>query len=50
VVEFEIEPVWKTQLLNGWDDIDMTRSYSAAIADFVTRDAQARPWAKPSLG
>jgi 3-isopropylmalate/(R)-2-methylmalate dehydratase small subunit len=50
VLKFEIEPVWKTQLLNGWDDIDMTRSYSAAIADFVTRDAQARPWAKPSLG
>ena len=50
VMKFEIEPVWKTQLLNGWDDIDMTRSYSAAIADFVTRDAQARPWAKPSLG
>jgi 3-isopropylmalate/(R)-2-methylmalate dehydratase small subunit len=50
MMKFEIEPVWKTQLLNGWDDIDMTRSYSAAIADFVTRDAQARPWAKPSLG
>jgi 3-isopropylmalate/(R)-2-methylmalate dehydratase small subunit len=49
VVEFEIEPVWKTQLLNGWDDIDMTRSYSTAVADFVAYDAQARPWATPSL-
>jgi 3-isopropylmalate/(R)-2-methylmalate dehydratase small subunit len=49
VVEFEIEPVWKTQLLNGWDDIDMTRSYSTAVADFVAHDAQARPWATPSL-
>lgn len=47
-IGFEIEPVWKTQLLNGWDDIDMTRSYSGAIADFIARDAQARPWAKPS--
>lgn len=47
-IGFEIEPVWKTQLLNGWDDIDMTRSYSGAIADFVARDAQARPWAAPS--
>jgi len=49
VVEFEIEPVWKTQLLNGWDDIDMTRNYSTAVADFVAHDAQARPWATPSL-
>ncbi len=47
-IGFEIEPVWKTQLLNGWDDIDMTRSYSGAIADFVARDVQARPWAAPS--
>jgi 3-isopropylmalate/(R)-2-methylmalate dehydratase small subunit len=50
VLKFEIEPVWKTQLLNGWDDIDMTRSYSAAIADFIVHDAQARPWARPCLG
>ena len=47
-ISFEIEPVWKTQLLNGWDDIDMTRSYSGAITDFIARDAQARPWTKPS--
>ena len=47
-IGFEIEPVWKTQLLNGWDDIDMTRSYSGAIADFIARDAQVRPWAAPS--
>jgi 3-isopropylmalate/(R)-2-methylmalate dehydratase small subunit len=47
-VKFDIEPVWKTQLLNGWDDIDMTQSYSASVADFIARDAHARPWAKPS--
>lgn len=45
---FQIEPVWKTQLLNGWDDIDMTRSYADDIARFVARDASARPWAKPA--
>ena len=45
---FQIEPVWKTQLLNGWDDIDMTRSYADDIARFTARDATARPWAKPS--
>ena len=47
-ISFDIEPVWKTQLLNGWDDIDMTRSHSAAIADFVVRVRTARPWATPS--
>lgn len=31
VVTFSIDPVWKKQLLNGWDDIDMTWS-------------EARPW------
>ena len=46
-ISFDVEPVWKTQLLNGWDDIDMTRSHSAAIADFVVRDRTVRPWATP---
>ena len=46
-IAFEIEPVWKTQLLHGWDDIDMTKSHDEAIAAFVARDSVARPWAKP---
>lgn len=48
VFSFEIEPVWKTQLVNGWDDIDMTRSYAAEIERFAARDAAARPWAAPA--
>jgi len=48
VFSFEIEPVWKTQLVNGWDDIDMTRSYAAEIERFVAQDAAARPWAAPA--
>lgn len=45
---FDIEPVWKTQLLNGWDDIDMTRSYQDAIESFVMQDRMVRPWAEPA--
>ncbi len=45
---FEIEPVWKTQLVNGWDDIDMTRSYAREIESFAAQDAIARPWVRPS--
>jgi 3-isopropylmalate/(R)-2-methylmalate dehydratase small subunit len=48
VVPFVIDPVWKKQLLNGWDDIDMTRSEAPAIARFSERDAQLRPWVKPA--
>jgi 3-isopropylmalate/(R)-2-methylmalate dehydratase small subunit len=44
---FAIDPVWKEQLLNGWDDIDLTLSESPAISAFFTRDANARPWAAP---
>lgn len=46
-IPFMIDPVRRTKLLNGWDDIDMTRSYAAAISAFVERDSAARPWALP---
>jgi 3-isopropylmalate/(R)-2-methylmalate dehydratase small subunit len=44
---FEIDPVWKTKLRNGWDDIDLTASYGDAIAAFAERRRQAAPWAWP---
>ena len=47
VVRFSIDPVWKKQLLNGWDDIDMTRSEAKTIAQFTEQDERRRPWMKP---
>jgi 3-isopropylmalate/(R)-2-methylmalate dehydratase small subunit len=47
VVPFDIRADWKKQLLNGWDDVDMTRSYAKDIEAFVTADRSARPWAQP---
>lgn len=47
VVDFTIDPVWRTQLLKGWDDIDLTLAENDAISAFVARDAVARPWAAP---
>jgi 3-isopropylmalate/(R)-2-methylmalate dehydratase small subunit len=47
-VTFAIDPVRRTKLLNGWDDIDMTKSYTAEIGAFVARDRIARPWALPN--
>ncbi|MHC5656286.1 3-isopropylmalate dehydratase small subunit [Stappia sp. ICDLI1TA098] len=46
-VSFRIDPVWRTKLLNGWDDIDLTKSHAAEIASFQERDAAARPWLVP---
>jgi 3-isopropylmalate/(R)-2-methylmalate dehydratase small subunit len=47
VVPFAIDLVWKKQLLNGCDDIDMTRSEAATIARFTEQDERRRPWMKP---
>ena len=48
VFDFAIRADWKKQLLNGWDDVDMTRSYAAQIKAFNAADSQTRPWAQPA--
>jgi 3-isopropylmalate/(R)-2-methylmalate dehydratase small subunit len=47
VFNFEIRADWKKQLLNGWDDVDLTRSYAKEIEAFVAADRGERPWAQP---
>ncbi len=47
VIGFDIDPVWRRQLLNGWDDIDLTLAEAPALAAFRVRDEAARPWARP---
>ena len=49
VLSFSIDPVWKKQLLNGLDDIDLTLSEAPLIERFSTNDRQARPWAAPAV-
>jgi 3-isopropylmalate/(R)-2-methylmalate dehydratase small subunit len=46
--EFEIDPVSRNQLLNGWDDIDLTGSYRDRIAKFSTEHRALRPWVVPA--
>ncbi|WP_447043102.1 3-isopropylmalate dehydratase small subunit [Vreelandella sp. H-I2] len=43
-VSFMISPVWRTKLLNGWDDIDMTRQHADTITAFAARYAEQFPW------
>ncbi|WP_420103881.1 3-isopropylmalate dehydratase small subunit [Bosea sp. (in: a-proteobacteria)] len=47
---FQVDPVWREQLLNGWDDIDVTRSFAADILRFKAESGTARPWIRPQSG
>jgi 3-isopropylmalate/(R)-2-methylmalate dehydratase small subunit len=47
-LRFAIDPVRRTRLLNGWDDVAMTESYMSAIAAFKAADRTRRPWARPT--
>jgi 3-isopropylmalate/(R)-2-methylmalate dehydratase small subunit len=45
---FAIDPVRRTRLLNGWDNIALTESYMDKIAAFKLADRARRPWAAPA--
>ena len=47
-LRFTIDPVRRTRLLNGWDDVAMTESYMGEIAAFKAADRARRPWARPA--
>jgi 3-isopropylmalate/(R)-2-methylmalate dehydratase small subunit len=44
---FAIDPISRNQLLNGWDDVDLTDSFRDRIVAFKARDAAVRPWVVP---
>jgi 3-isopropylmalate/(R)-2-methylmalate dehydratase small subunit len=44
---FTIDPVSRNQLLNGWDDVDLTDNYRERIAAFRAKDRTIRPWVTP---
>ena len=46
--QFNIDPVRRTRLLNGWDDIALTMSFQDQVAAFKAADRTRRPWASPS--
>ena len=45
---FVLDEGWRTKLINGWDDIDLTRHHSDAIAAFAAKRRDAAPWAWPA--
>jgi len=42
---FLVDPVRRLQLLNGWDDLDLTKQHEAAIRAFRAQHQMLRPWA-----
>ena len=48
VFAFTIDDVSRVRLLNGWDDIGLTKNCREAIEAFKTDDRLRRPWAYPS--
>jgi len=45
VIPFDLDPIWRLKLINGWDDIDMTASHGTAIAAFRSERAKSAPYA-----
>lgn len=43
-----LDPVWQQKLINGWDDIDLTRAHGDQIAAFAAARAARYPWSQPS--
>ena len=46
---FDLDPVRRQKLINGWDDIDLTAQYSDQIKTFRAAHLAACPWAMPEI-
>ena len=47
-VKFDLDPVWTKKLVNGWDDIDLTRAESDRILQFRERRRSQAEWTWPA--
>lgn len=45
---FDLDPVWREKLINGWDDIDLTRQHGPAITAYRDRLTDTQPWRFPA--
>ena len=48
IYSFSIDLVSRNQLLNGWDDVDLTESFRTQISAYRIADRLRRPWANPA--
>jgi 3-isopropylmalate/(R)-2-methylmalate dehydratase small subunit len=49
-VAFALDETWRQKLINGWDDIDLTRHHAEAIAAFREARVKRHPWVLPQTG
>lgn len=47
VFAFDLDEVWRTKLIKGWDDIDLTLQHAARIASFRDRRVAENVWVLP---
>jgi 3-isopropylmalate/(R)-2-methylmalate dehydratase small subunit len=47
-VTFTIDPVGRLQLLNGWDDIDLTLRHKSEIKAFKDKRLASQSWIRPT--
>ncbi len=45
---FALDPIWREKLINGWDDIDLTRQHADTIAVYRAQLANTQPWRFPA--
>lgn len=46
-VTFQLDETWRTKLINGWNDIDLTRTHADTIRHYRAQRAATRAWAFP---
>jgi len=46
--QFAIDGSWRTKLINGWDDIDLTGQHMSGIERFRATRKTTAPWAWPA--
>ncbi|MEM8630341.1 MAG: 3-isopropylmalate dehydratase small subunit [Pseudomonadota bacterium] len=49
-IAFALDDHWRTKIINGWDDIDLTGKHQGAIAAYREADMVRRPWAVVARG
>ncbi len=47
-IPFQLDESWRTKLINGWDDIDLTLQHQSAIASFRDAHVKSMPGALPA--
>lgn len=47
-IGFELDQTWRTKLINGWDDIDLTLQLSQDIKKHKKNLEQSTPWILPT--